>query len=224
VTAPNPEPSAQPLPVLAASGLTCRRGDRLLFEGLDLRIAPGQIVWVRGRNGQGKTSLLRLLAGLTTPAGGNLTWGGEPLRKAGADFQRRLVYIAHANALKEDLTVQESLQFLARLHQRPEGPQVLADALAMLGLASRKDAAVRTLSQGQRRRVALARLLIEPAAALWVLDEPYDALDSEGIAILDEVLAAHALRGGSVVLTSHLPLSISRPLPLQIELGAEVAA
>ena len=210
--------------MLVASGLACRRGDRLLFEGLDLRIAPGQIVWVRGRNGQGKTSLLRLLAGLTTPAGGSLTWGGEPLRQAGADFQRRLVYIAHANALKDDLTVQESLQFLARLHQRPVAPQVLADALALLGLASRKDAAVRTLSQGQRRRVALARLLIEPAAALWVLDEPYDALDSEGIAILDEVLAAHALRGGSVVLTSHLPLSISRPLPLQIELGAEVTA
>jgi heme exporter protein A len=208
------------LPVLAAAGLACRRGDRLLFDGLDLAVHPGQIVWVRGRNGQGKTSLLRLLAGLSAPAAGQITWGGSALRAAGAGFHRRLVHLAHANALKEDLTVLESLQFLARLHGRDAAPAPLVDALRRLNLYSRRDAPVRTLSQGQRRRVALARLLIEPEASLWILDEPYDALDADGSAILDEVLCAHATRGGSVVLTSHVPLTITRPAPLVLSLGA----
>lgn len=217
------ESDPQRLPVLAATGLACRRGERLLFEGLDFAVAPGQIVWVRGRNGQGKTSLLRLLAGLAAPAAGELTWGGESLRVAGAGFQRRLVYLAHANALKEDLSVAESLRFLALLHGQHHDAQVLGDALQLMGLHSRRDAPVRTLSQGQRRRVALARLLLAPALSVWVLDEPYDALDAEASAVLDEVLTAHALRGGSVVLTSHLPLAITRPAPRVLELGATAA-
>jgi heme exporter protein A len=208
-----------PLPVLAVSGLACRRGDRLLFEALSFELHAGQLIWVRGRNGQGKTSLLRLLAGLATPAAGQITWGGDALRQAGAAFQRRLVYLAHANALKDDLSVFESLQFLARLHGRDASATQMLDALRRLSLHSRRDAPVRTLSQGQRRRVALARLLIEPSPALWVLDEPYDALDAEGSAILDEVLCAHAVRGGSVVLTSHLPLAITRPVPIVLTLG-----
>ena len=211
---------SEPLPVLAAAGLACRRGDRLLFEGLDFALQPGQIVWVRGRNGQGKTSLLRLLAGLSVPAAGVITWGGVPLRAAGAAFKQRLVYLAHANALKEDLTVLEALQFLARLHGREASEASLEEALRRLNLHSRRAAPVRTLSQGQRRRVALARLLIEPAASLWILDEPYDALDAEGSAVLDAVLSAHAERGGGVVLTSHLPLAVLRPAPVVFELGA----
>jgi heme exporter protein A len=219
VTDPRPASDPGPLPVLAAEGLACRRGDRLLFEGVDLQLQPGQIVWVRGRNGQGKTSLLRLLAGLSAPAAGQITWGGVPLRTAGAAFHQRLVHLAHANALKDDLTVLEALQFLARLHGRDGPPAGLLDALRLLNLHSRRDAPVRTLSQGQRRRVALARLLIEPNASLWILDEPYDALDADGSAILDEVLCAHAARGGSVVLTSHLPLSITKPAPTVLFLG-----
>jgi heme exporter protein A len=205
--------------VLAASGLACRRGDRLLFEGLDFALHPGQIVWVRGRNGQGKTSLLRLLAGLSTPAAGAITWGGATLRAAGTAYKQRLVYLAHANALKDDLTVLEALQFLARLHGRDVPAATLEEALRRLNLHSRRHAAVRTLSQGQRRRVALARLLIETGPALWVLDEPYDALDAEGSAVLDAVLSAHAQRGGSVVLTSHLPLAVVQPAPRVLELG-----
>ncbi len=219
MTDPRPASNPGPLPVLAAAGLACRRGDRLLFEGLDFALQPGQIVWVRGRNGQGKTSLLRLLAGLSVPAAGQVTWGGVLLRAAGAGFHQRLVHLAHANALKEDLTVLESLQFMARLHGRDAAPAALLDALRRLNLHSRRDALVRTLSQGQRRRVALARLLIEPNASLWILDEPYDALDADGSALLDEVLGAHAARGGSVVLTSHLPLTITRPVPIELSLG-----
>jgi heme exporter protein A len=208
-----------PLPALTVSGLACRRGDRLLFDGLSFELRAGQLIWVRGRNGQGKTSLLRLLAGLSTPAAGHVAWGGEPLRQAGAAFQRRLVYLAHANALKDDLSVLESLQFLAQLHGRALPAALALDALRRLSLHSRRDALVRTLSQGQRRRVALARLLIEPGPSLWVLDEPYDALDAEGSAILDEVLSAHTECGGSVVLTSHLPLAITRPVPVVLMLG-----
>ena len=220
VTASRPLPDSGPLPVLAAVGLACRRGDRLLFKGLDFELRAGQICWLRGRNGQGKTSLLRLLAGLSSPAAGEITWGGVSLRAAGAAFHRRLVYLAHANALKEDLTVTESLRFLDQLHGRDTPAAAMAEALKRLHLHGRRDAPVRTLSQGQRRRVALARLLVEPAASLWVLDEPYDALDADGILILDDVLAAHAGRGGSVVLTSHLPLNVTRPTPVVLELGA----
>jgi heme exporter protein A len=146
------------LPTLAAVDLACRRGDRILFKGLQFEAKPGQVVWLRGANGRGKTSLLRLLAGLSTPEAGRVDWVG------GA---HQLVYIAHANALKEDLTVRESLRFLARLHGRDDSTARLDDALALFGMASRRDAPVRTLSQGQRRRVALSRLALDAAPSLW---------------------------------------------------------
>jgi len=106
---------------LAASRLACRRGDRLLFRGLDFELGAGQIVWLRGPNGSGKTSLLRLLAGLSTPAEGAITWGGTPLREAGAAWCRSLCYLAHANALNDNLSVLETQQFLARLHGHGDG-------------------------------------------------------------------------------------------------------
>ena len=216
--APPSSPGAQAALPLALEGLACRRGDRLLFKGLDYEVHPGQIVWLRGSNGRGKTSLLRLIAGLAAPAEGRVTWGGVPLRKAGAAFCQELLYLAHANALKDDLTVLESLAFLARLHGQQADEAQLAAALKRFGLHSRRNAAVRTLSQGQRRRVALARLLLAPAKALWVLDEPYDALDVDGCALLDTVLQQHAAAGGRIVLTSHLPLSAMQPEPVTLEL------
>ncbi|MBP5989263.1 MAG: cytochrome c biogenesis heme-transporting ATPase CcmA [Piscinibacter sp.] len=205
---------------LAASRLACRRGDRLLFRGLDFELAAGQIVWLRGPNGSGKTSLLRLLAGLSTPAEGAITWGGTPLREAGAAWCRSLCYLAHANALKDDLSVLESLQFLARLHGHGDGEAGCTEALRRVGLFSRRHAAVRTLSQGQRRRVALARLHLDAAAPVWILDEPYDALDAEGTAMLDAALSAHARRGGAAVLTSHIDLTLADPAPTVLQLDA----
>jgi heme exporter protein A len=209
--------------VLAAAELACRRGDRVLFKGLNFALLPGQILWLRGNNGRGKTSLLRLIAGLSPPEAGVLRWGAHTLREAGPAYRSQLLYLAHANALKDDLSVVEALAFLAALHgQSADRPALLA-ALTQLGMASRCDAPVRTLSQGQRRRVALARLAIEPHKTLWVLDEPYDALDGAGCACVDALLSAHAARGGSVVLTSHLPLAITSPLPVQLVLEGDAA-
>ncbi len=191
-----------PLPALRLVDVACRRGDRLLFTGLTETLGPGELLWLRGGNGRGKTSLLRLVAGLATPEHGRILWGDDPIRRNEA-FAARLVYIAHANALKDDLTATESLAFLARVHARDAGAPALRAALGRLGLAGRERTPVRSLSQGLRRRVALARLALETAPSLWVLDEPFDALDVAGTATLHALLAAHRARGGSVLLTSH---------------------
>jgi heme exporter protein A len=195
-------PSPPALPSLRLVDVACRRGERLLFSGLNETLASGEMLWLRGGNGRGKTSLLRLVAGLAAPERGQILWGDAPARRNAA-FAGQLVYIAHANALKDDLTATESLGFLARIHARDAQAPALRAALARLGLAGRERTPTRALSQGLRRRVALARLALESAPALWVLDEPFDALDVAGTAALHALLAAHRARGGSVLLTSH---------------------
>lgn len=200
------------------------RGDRRLFEGLGLALAPGSVTWLRGRNGRGKTTLLRVLAGLSSPADGQVLLRGKPVAEQGAEGRRLWTYVGHQNALKDDLSVTESLRFLARLHGLPHDAAALRVALQRLGIAQRRHAMVRTLSQGQRRRVALARLALSHAAPVWLLDEPYDALDAEGIAALNEVISAHALAGGAVLLTSHQALTLAAPLPRQLDLEAYAPA
>jgi heme exporter protein A len=213
---PNPNPPVDA--VLTVRELACRRGDRVLFAPISFTVGTGSIVWIRGANGQGKTTLLRTLAGLSAPAAGDLVWTGAP------EIAPRPLYLAHANALKEDLTVSESLRFLLHLAgQRVDGLD-LDRALERFGMASRKDAFVRTLSQGQRRRVALARLAAQRELLPWLLDEPFDALDTEGVELLAGVIAQHARRGGVVVLTSHLPLPIDEPAPAIVELHAPAFA
>jgi heme exporter protein A len=195
-------PSPAPLPALRLVDVACRRGDRLLFSGLNETLSRGELLWLRGGNGRGKTSLLRLVAGLAAPERGQILWDGVPTRR-NEHFDRALVYVAHANALKDDLTAAESLSFLARVHGRDASASALRAALALLGLAGRERTPVRSLSQGLRRRVALARLALDNGPSLWVLDEPFDALDVAGTATLHALLAAHRARGGSVLLTSH---------------------
>ena len=202
--------AAEPLPTLAVVDLACRRGNRRLFSGVSFSVGAGQATWLRGRNGRGKTSLLRLAAGLSVPESGRITWGDAPVREA-AGMARRLVYVAHASALKDDLSVTESLRFLALLHGRDASTAALHQALERVGMGSRREALVRTLSQGQRRRATLARLALEREASIWILDEPYDALDSDGIDSINALLAEHLARGGSVLLTSHQAAGATAP-------------
>lgn len=207
------------LPTLAAVDLACRRGNRRLFSGVNFSVSAGLATWLRGRNGRGKTSLLRLAAGLASPESGRVTWGGVPVRQA-AGMARRMVYIAHASAMKDDLTVTESLRFLALLHGRDSEVAAVHQALERVGMASRRDALVRTLSQGQRRRATLARLALEREASIWILDEPYDALDTDGVDCVNALLHAHLARGGSVLLTSHQSAGSSAPPMVLFDLDA----
>lgn len=206
MTLPNPPPRITGL--LEARNLACRRGRRLLFNQLEIGLPPGSLTWLRGTNGSGKTSLLRLLAGLSAPAEGEVLWNGVALRDAGALARQAIVYIGHANALKDDLSLLESLVFLAQLGAISNPQERAAQALAQLGLQAQQHAAVRTLSQGQRRRGALARLALDEAPRTWLLDEPYDALDDSSTQRLSALISAHAARGGAVLLTSHQAVSL----------------
>lgn len=209
---------------LQVRGLECRRGERVLFTGLDFSLEAGRVVWLRGANGQGKTTLLRTLAGLAAPFAGQIVWSRAGGKQGDASPLPTLVYIAHANALKDDLTVAESLHFLLRLSGARIGADGLDAALERFGMASRRDALVRTLSQGQRRRVALARLAATPEPSPWLLDEPFDALDASGVDSLAVLIAEHARRGGSVVLTSHTKLPIDDPAPDEVHLPVALPA
>ena len=189
-------------PHLAARGLACRRGTRLLFENVDLALRPGELVWLRGRNGRGKTSLLRLVAGIATPEAGEVLLDGTPIATNG-ERSRRVVYLGHQHALKDDLTSAEALEFLLRIHGRRSDRSSVNAALEHWGMLGQHGILVRRLSQGQRRRVALARLVGEHEASLWLLDEPFDALDADGVQRLNALLLQHLQRGGAVLLTGH---------------------
>jgi len=210
--------SAEPDATLVVRDLQCRRGERVLFAPTSFVVRPGAIVWIRGANGQGKTTLLRTLAGLSVPEAGELVWAGAPA------LAPRPLYLAHANALKDDLTVGESLRFLLHLGGHRVDSDDVDAALERFGLASRRDAFVRTLSQGQRRRVALARLAAHRELQPWLLDEPFDALDAAGVEVLAAVIAAHARRAGSVILTSHLAVPIDDPAPIVVQLHEPATA
>ena len=208
-----PIPRAAGSSLLQAQGLACRRGRRLLFKGLNLQLQPGSITWLRGRNGSGKTSLLRILAGLSIPADGTVLLAGQPpAQHAGA-----LLYIGHANALKDDLSLAEAVTFLARLQGLDDALARALAALQRLGLASRRDAPVRTRSQGQRRRGALARLALDDQPCCWVLDEPFDALDHDSVGLLAGLITTHAARGGAVLMTSHQAVDLPGALEFDLE-------
>lgn len=196
---------------LEAKGLTCRRGGRRLFRNLSLRLEAGQAVWLRGPNGCGKTSLLRVLAGLVRPAEGEVLFDGMPVHALAPQQRGRLRFIGHANALKSELRVGEALAFLAGLHGESDAGgnalrERIAQALAQIGLAGRIDHMVGTLSQGQRRKASLSRLMLDDTPRTWLLDEPLDALDTDGTRRFQTWLEAHAARGGAVLMTSHSEL------------------
>ena len=191
--------------MLEADNLECVRGERRLFAGLSFRLEAGELLYLQGRNGAGKTSLLRMLIGLLPPEAGLLTWHGQPIPSD--TFRAELCYLGHLNAIKEELTPLENLSMSARLAGESLSEDDALDALEQVGLAGREDLACKYLSQGQKRRVALARLVKE-RRALWVLDEPFVALDVGAVSWLAGLISAHLQRGGMAVMTTHQAVDI----------------
>ena len=199
--------------MLETMALACERGGLPLFAGLSFALGPGGLLRVRGANGSGKTTLLRTLAGLTRPAAGSVRWRGVQID---ADYRKEMLFLGHAAAIKDEMSVLENLAFSSALCElrHPD----YRKALEQLGVARLADLPARYLSQGQRRRAALARLALSAEVPLWLLDEPFAALDSEGIAQLSALCAAHLAGGGMLVLTSHQDVPIASAAPQEIEL------
>ena len=204
--------------MLEVRNLACSRGDRLLFNDVSFMVVPGELLWIEGRNGCGKTSLLRILCGLSPADAGEIRWRGVKTRKLGEDYVREVAFLGHANALKDDLTIEENLRFGSRLSGSDVQPGRIDAALDGCGLTDRRDLPVRHLSQGQRRRAALARLWLASAQPLWILDEPFAALDAESVERLAVHLGAHLEAGGLAVLTTHqeVPLPAGRTRRLRL--------
>ena len=203
--------------MLEAAGLDCERSGRTLFRDLTFSVARGDLVRVAGPYGSGKTSLLRILCGLLAPTQGEVRWRGTPIRRLAEEYSRDLVYIGHASALKDELTPYENLDIACRL----AGVQVHRAALAWaLGALAVPDLPVRKLSQGQRRRAALARLLVSEGVPLWLLDEPFTALDAAAAGYAEELITRHLKAGGSVIYTTHQQAALdSRARVIDLAVG-----
>ena len=204
-------------------GISVRRGREKLFGGLNLKLYPGHLIWLKGANGSGKTSLLRVAAGLSQPDEGEVQWRGTSLRLSTV-FRSALLFLGHQNGLKDDLTAIEALAFLASLSGSEYSPAELKAALAMLGVSHRSHLTVRSLSQGQKKRVALARLALASGDGLWVLDEPLDALDPVAIETVLALVQGHLERRGCVLMTSHIPFLINNRVPEILVLGERATA
>ncbi|GAB2780027.1 cytochrome c biogenesis heme-transporting ATPase CcmA [Halomonas shantousis] len=186
--------------------LGCERDDRWLFRDLDITVGGGEIVRIEGPNGSGKTTLLKILSGQLGDHEGELFWQGRPMRKARGDFLGNLLYLGHAPGIKAALTPLENLAWYQALAGERGDEAARFAALAGVGLRGFEDMPVQQLSAGQQRRVALARLDLIPRP-LWILDEPFTAIDKDGVAALEQRLLRHAREGGSVLLTTHHDLA-----------------
>ncbi|QRM18051.1 cytochrome c biogenesis heme-transporting ATPase CcmA [Dechloromonas sp. TW-R-39-2] len=202
--------------MLEADNLECVRGERRLFSGVGFRLEAGELLYLQGKNGAGKTSLLRMLIGLLPPEAGEIRWQGKPI--GSDDFRADLCYLGHLNAIKEELTPLENLLAAASLADTTLSEDDALDALEQVGLAGREDLACKYLSQGQKRRVALARLVTEKRP-LWILDEPFVALDVAAVDWLAGIISGHLQRGGLAVMTTHQLVSIPAGQVRELRLG-----
>lgn len=200
---------------LSVSNLSCVRGERRLFSSVAFDLAPGEWLHIQGENGSGKTTLMRALVGLSPPDQGEICWRGEPIRKLGEDYRREMLYLGHYGAVKEELTPLENLKLAAALDGRTLDERESLTALHRFGLKGREELPVRFLSAGQKRRVLLARLVTRNAL-LWVLDEPFTALDVKAVDMLSALIAEHLQNGGLAILTSHqaMPMPSGKAIKL----------
>ena len=193
--------------LLSVHDLACARGERLLFKGMNFSLQEGALLLVQGGNGQGKTSLLRLLTGLARPEAGEVRWCGESISRVSEVYHAAMCYLGHANGVKDDLDPLENLRFSDGLHGRAFDRSRAVATLEQLGLTRCLDLPCRVLSFGQRRRVALAALLLA-GATLWILDEPLTGLDVHAVALMEGLIREHLKAGGMVVATTHQALNL----------------
>ena len=204
---------------LGVTNLAVVRGERMLFKQLNFSLKSGDVLYLQGENGAGKTTLLRTLCGLTQPYAGAVGWCGDDIQGMAEEYSKHLLYIGHLPGIKEDLTALENLQFsLALLGSKIEKSQVVK-VLEMLGLTKTLHLPTRMLSQGQKRRVVLARLWLQDSP-LWILDEPFTALDVVATDLLKQKIESFANAGGMVVMTSHQDFTLNVPQFLQLKLDA----
>jgi heme exporter protein A len=194
--------------MFSVSNLSCSRGDKRLFSGVSFALQPGEWLHLQGDNGVGKTSLLRLACGLSALEQGDICWQGLSVARNADEFRANLAYLGHQLALKEDLSPLENLMTDAAIAGRPLTMAQAKTALVQLGLKGREHLPVRVLSQGQKRRTALARLWVS-TAKLWILDEPFVALDTAAQNVLSDVINAHLRKQGMVLFTSHQAVSLA---------------
>lgn len=196
--------------MLQCKNLTCVREERILFQNLSFTLSPGEILHVEGPNGIGKTSLFRLLVGLSSPYSGNIFWQQQNIMSDRESYYQKMLYLGHKSGVKPELTALENLHFFHRLYN----PSIEFDAwevLTLVGLAGYENVPTSQLSAGQQRRVALARMWFSDCP-LWILDEPFTAIDKHGVTVIENLLIKHAKNGGMVILTTHQDLLLPTEL------------